>query len=102
MRREIFASLLFFATAVTAHDSVAADPFAGAPQFDKAQIPKWSEEDLQFFLHGSMSTEVVPEPVLRAFTRTYRDLFKRPDLSNLGLIPDREAGLPIGISRREV
>lgn len=31
------------------------------------QVPKWSAEDLSFFMHGSMSTEVVPESVLRAF-----------------------------------
>jgi hypothetical protein len=25
------------------------------------QVPSWSKDDLNFFLHGSMSTEVVPE-----------------------------------------
>jgi len=30
---------------------------------------------MNFFLHGSMSTEVVPEAVLRAFIKTYPDLF---------------------------
>ena len=38
-------------------------------KIDSAQIPKWSAEDLDFFLHGSMSTEVVPEKVLRAFIK---------------------------------
>ena len=28
---------------------------------DTAQVPKWSANDLNFFLHGSMSTEVVPD-----------------------------------------
>ena len=28
------------------------------------QVPTWSPDDLQFFLHGSMSTEVAPENVL--------------------------------------
>ena len=46
-----------------------------APGIDTAQIPKWSSDDLSFFLHGSMSTEVVPEAVLRAFIKTYPDLF---------------------------
>jgi hypothetical protein len=36
---------------------------------DTAQVPKWTSEDLNFFLHGSMSTEVVPEPVLRVFIK---------------------------------
>ena len=49
-----------------------------------------------------MSTEVVPETVLRAFIRTYPDLFPSQDLSHLGLIPDPEFGWPIGFSRKEV
>jgi hypothetical protein len=69
---------------------------------DTAQVPKWSAEDLNFFLHGSMSTEVVPESVLRAFMQTYPDLFPKQDLSYLGLIPDSDFGWPIGFSRKEV
>lgn len=69
---------------------------------DTAQIPKWSSDDLKFFLHGSMSTEVVPEPVLRAFIKTYPDLFPTQDLSHLGLVADPEFGWPIGLSRKEV
>src|SRR2546426_4136376 len=69
---------------------------------DLAQVPKWSRADLDFFLHGSMSTEVVPERVLQAFMMTYRDLFPSEDLSNFGLMPDPKVGLPIGVSRREV
>src|SRR2546430_17690671 len=68
----------------------------------KQQAPSWSKEDLNFFLHGSMSTEVVPEAVLRAFIKTYPDLFPSWDLSHLGLIPDREFGWPIGFSRKNV
>ena len=49
-----------------------------------------------------MSTEVVPEPVLQAFVKTYPDLFPKRDLSNFGLLPDPSAGLPIGFSRRNV
>ena len=50
-----------------------------------------------------MGTEVVPEVVLRAFIRTYPDLFLTQDLSYLGLIPDSEFGWPIDFSRnREV
>ena len=57
---------------------------------------------MDFFLHGSMSTEVVPEAVLRAFIKTYPDLFPTADLSHLGLIPDPAYGWPIGFSRKPV
>ncbi len=67
-----------------------------------AQIPTWSPGDLDFFLHGSMSTEVVPETVLRAFVRTYPDLFPKSDLSNFGMLPDAEMGWPVGFSRAKV
>lgn len=66
---------------------------------DTAQVPTWSRDDLDFFLHGSMSTEVVPESVLRAFIRTYPDLFPSQDLGHLGLIPDPSFGWPVGFSR---
>src|SRR5436190_22503832 len=69
-------------------------------KIDSAQIPKWSADDLDFFLHGSMSTEVVPERVLRAFIKIYPDLFPASDLAYLGLIPDPAFGWPIGISRK--
>ena len=68
----------------------------------RAQVPSWSKEDLNFFLHGSMSTEVVPETVLRAFIKTYPDSFPSWDLAHLGLIPDKEFGWPIGFSRKNV
>ena len=69
---------------------------------DPAQVPTWSSEDLNFFLHGSMGTEVVPEAVLRAFVKSYPDLFPTSDMSHLGLIPDKEIGWPIGLSRKPV
>ncbi|MGZ5523254.1 MAG: hypothetical protein ACXWF1_08970, partial [Chthoniobacterales bacterium] len=69
---------------------------------DRRQVPKWSADDLNFFLHGTMSTEVVPEQVLRAFIKTYPDLFPASDLSNLGMLPDPEFGWPIGFSRKQV
>lgn len=67
-----------------------------------AQVPTWSRGDLDFFLHGSMSTEMIPERVLRAFIRAYPDLFPTTDLSHLGLIPDPAFGWPVGFSRRAV
>ncbi|HEY2993884.1 MAG TPA: hypothetical protein VGM22_13785 [Methylomirabilota bacterium] len=67
-----------------------------------AQVPTWSADDRAFFLHGSMSAEMVPERVLRAFIAVYPDLFPRADLSNFGLIADAAYGWPIGVSRREV
>jgi hypothetical protein len=63
------------------------------------QAPNWSAEDMAFFLHGSMSTEVVPEGVLRALVVAYPDLFPTPDLRHLGLIPDPAFGWPVGVSR---
>jgi hypothetical protein len=67
---------------------------------DLAQVPTWSRDNLDFFLHGSMGTEIFPEPVLRAFIATYPELFPTRDLSHLGLIPDPEFGWPIGFSRK--
>ena len=66
-----------------------------------AQVPTWSQDDIDFFLHGSMSTEVVPEIVLRAFIKTYPDLFPTSDLTHLGLIPDAKFGWPVGFSRKK-
>jgi hypothetical protein len=85
-------------------------PVSAAPEraimekfgIDPAQVPTWSSEDFNFFLHGSMGTEVVPEAVLRAFIKSYPDLFPISDLSHLGLIPDKEFGWPIGLSRKRV
>ena len=68
----------------------------------RAQVPTWSQQDMDFFLHGSMSTEVVPETVLHAFIKIYPDLFPKSDLSHFGLVPDPEFGWPIGFSRKQV
>jgi len=75
---------------------------ATPPAPEMAQVRTWSRKDLNFFLHGSMSTEVVPETVLRAFIRIYPDLFPRADLSNFGLIPDAAFGWPVGFSKTRV
>src|SRR5205823_1314909 len=80
--------------------TIAAQAETSKSGIDTAQIPKWSAEDLDFFLHGSMGTEVVPEPVLRAFIKIYPDLFPAADLTYLGLIPDPKFGWPIGFSRK--
>jgi len=84
--------------AVTAATAATDQPVKA--KIDSAQVPKWSADDLDFFLHGSMSTEVVPERVLRAFIKTYPDLFPASDLAYLGLIPDPQFGWPIGFSRK--
>ncbi len=70
-----------------------------APLWARQQVPAWTAQDLDFFLHGSMSTEIVPENVLSAFIAIYPDLFPSPDLSNLGLVPDPAFGWPVGFSR---
>src|SRR5947207_11495835 len=80
--------------------TIAAQAETSKTDIDTAQIPKWSADDLNFFLHGSMSTEVVPERVLRAFIKIYPDLFPASDLIYLGLIPDPQFGWPIGFSRK--
>src|SRR5438270_7183513 len=95
--KKILSVVALCVTAATV--SVAADQPAPA-KIDPAQIPKWSADDLNFFLHGSMSTEVVPERVLRAFIKIYPDLFPASDLGYLGLIPDPAFGWPIGFSRK--
>src|SRR5436190_22053528 len=80
--------------------TIAAQAETSKTDIDTAQIPKWSADDLDFFLHGSMSTEVVPERVLRAFIKIYPDLFPASDLAYLGLISDPAFGWPIGFSRK--
>lgn len=99
--RRCIGTLFALLVAVTTTPDSLADPKKSLG-IDTTQVPKWSSEDLNFFLHGSMSTEVVPEAVLRAFIKTYPDLFPSPDLAYLGLVPDSDFGWPIGFSRKEV
>jgi hypothetical protein len=101
------ASALIIAAAVVSGGSLltaTAEQAASPARTDIAhqQVPSWSKDDLNFFLHGSMSTEVVPEAVLRAFIKTYPDLFPISDLTYLGMIPDKDFGWPIGFSRKNV
>jgi len=96
--------LLVFAFALVTILAILSGAGLGAPtkkadSIWRAQVPGWSKDDLDFFLHGSMGTEVFPEPVLRAFIATYPELFPTADLSHLGLIADHEFGWPIGFSR---
>src|SRR4051812_27251072 len=94
--------VLVFLAARAASTKQSAAEFIEENAVAKAQVSSWSKDDMDFFLHGSMSTEVVPETVLRAFIKTYPDLFPKGDLSYLGLIPDPEFGWPIGFSRKNV
>src|ERR1039457_5860257 len=78
--RRGIAALVAVLSAVTAtHDCLAEQK--NAVGIDTAQIPKWSSDDLNFFLHGSMSTEVVPEPVFRAFIQISLCLPRPPESS---------------------
>lgn len=77
-------------------------PNPPAARADLPQVPTWSRADLEFFLHGSLGAEVIPEKVLRAFRAQYPDLFPDDDFAAFGLIPDPSAGWPVGFSRREV
>jgi len=95
--------ILLFVVGFVALISTSAPSAAPEPKsIDRAQVPTWSQEDMDFFLHGSMSTEVIPEIVLRAFFQTYPDLFPNQNLSQFGLIPDPKFGWPIGFSRKNV
>jgi hypothetical protein len=99
----VLAAVLAFAACSSSMDRPQSQMAQSEPgRMIVAQVPAWSRADMDFFLHGSMSTEVVPERVLRAFIRTYPDLFPRPDLSHFGLIPDPAFGWPVGFSRRPV
>ena len=93
--------LVFLASRVTSTKQSRAE-FIANDSIARAQVPTWSKQDMDFFLHGSMSTEVVPEKVLHAFIKIYPDLFPKSDLSHFGLVPDPEFGWPIGFSRKNV
>jgi processive rubber oxygenase RoxA-like protein len=102
LTRAALVTLVLLAAACTTAGERAPRAAAPAGDLTGAQAPAWSSDDRQFFLHGTMSAEVVPERVLRAFIATYPDLFPRADLAHFGLIPDPAFGWPIGMSRREV
>ena len=53
MMRSIRFSLIIVAAAVSG------DRAFGDTAIDRQQVPTWSNDDLGFFLHGSMSTEVL-------------------------------------------
>ena len=102
MLRGAVALVALVTAACTASGERPATAARPAPDVVAAQVPAWSPDDLGFFLHGSMSSEMVPERVLRAFVAASPDLFPRADLGNFGLIPDGAFGWPIGVSRRPV
>lgn len=103
-RLGVIATLLGLASCTTVADEGPASRARGREPAGTyaAQVPSWSRDDMEFFLHGSMSTEVIPERVLRAFVRSDPDLFPRADFSHFGLIPDPAFGWPVGFSRRRV
>jgi mono/diheme cytochrome c family protein len=82
--------------------SAAADGPAVDTSTARNQVAAWSDDDMQFFLHGSMSTEVVPVNVLKAFQATYPELFPPPGLAAFGLLNGADSALPVGMSRRPV
>src|SRR5437879_3860132 len=86
----VCASLLF--VGCTIEENPIPKSRSGSSNTQLDQVPGWSRQDLDFFLHGSMSTEFVPETVLRAFVRIYPDLFPSQDFSHFGLLPDQSFG----------
>jgi hypothetical protein len=82
---------------------LAAQDAAAWQGFAPTQAPTWSAADLEFFLHGSMSTEVVPERVFAAFRGIYPDLLPGDGFAAFGFVAGARVGeLPVGVSRREV
>ena len=101
--RSVATSLHYRAIGFVCLSLVALAEIGAAPrQVDKAQISTWSANDLEFFLHGSMGTEVIPVRVLGGFVGAFPDLFPGADLSAFGLIRDEASDLPIGVSRAKV
>lgn len=94
-------AVAFFALASSLGVSARAQS-APAARIDSAQAPGWDEKDRRFFLHGSMSTEILPDVVLTAFQATFPELFPARGLGAFGLIDDPDDDLPVGVSRREV
>ncbi|MEK7469498.1 MAG: cytochrome c [Planctomycetota bacterium] len=73
-------------------------PYALLPE----QTPSWSEADRDFFLHGSMGTEFLPEVLLRAWAETEPGLIPSATLVAFGAVAERADGLPLGFSLRRV
>ncbi len=69
---------------------------------DASQRPNGSSADLDFMLHGSMSSEFVPDRVLRALVAANPDLFPGGDLSAYGVIEPGLDEAPIGFTGRTV
>ena len=96
------AATLLFLFSLSANAATPVVPVA--MDTSKAQVPTWSADDAKFFLYGSMSTEVVPEPVLTAFIKIYPDLFPGNGVLGFGLLSGGETNWPwpIGFSRANV
>ena len=71
---------------------------AASRRIDSSQIPTWSPDDLEFFLHGSMGTEVIPVRVFGGFVGAFPDLFGGVDVAAFGLMGDEASDFPIGVS----
>lgn len=72
-----------------------------AHRLDPLQTPGWTADDMEFFLHGSMCNEFLPERILKAFQAAYPALFPGGGLEafgTTGLGADPET-VPVGFSR---
>lgn len=78
------------------------NPAAKATRVDLEQVPKWSANDMDFFLHGSMGSEFLPVAVHQAFCKTYPELFSGTDFSWFGLLENPGSHDAVGISARDV
>lgn len=94
--------LVVLASAVAVIGAACAHLVTSGPALDTRQTPGWSAADARLFLFGSMGNEFVPERFLRAFIRTYPDLFPGGDLSAFGVLAEPGREWPVGFSRRTV
>lgn len=68
---------------------------------ESQQVPEWSQDDMEFYLHGSMSAEFLPLSVFEAFRVTYPELFPKGDFTEFGLLKDKSSHSAIGITGGE-
>lgn len=80
---------------------VSSSPRVNRYRIPAEQVAELTADDIDILMHGSLATEVLPVKLLAAFPRAFPDLFPEPDMSNFGLVPDPEAGMPLGVSMKK-
>lgn len=62
------------------------------------QVPNWSKDDMEFYLHGSMGSEFLPLFAFEGFRATYPELFPKGDFTEFGLLEDKSSHIAVGIT----